>query len=408
MDSLRTSALTGETNRLLTGSYADPVFGAIQAGAFAHYRSSSPSTVIPDNAIYDSIVFQMRFDFYAYGSASTTNQSFSIYELVDELNPEDSYFSNSAVGITSDPLATVSQVVNYNFFQEEYDDSDADSVLTLKTRLDDSFGQRLFDAVNPEDVNYTDFDLFKERFKGLAIVPEQTDKIVGLNPSDANSSLTLYYNDGSTAKTLTFNFAQGVTFSKVTSDRSSTELSGLTQFHTDFDPGKRYIQGGTSIITKLDFTKFYDYIDTIQHLIINSAELSLPDVEPSTVHIPPQSLSLSMLKADNRYKTLKTNQDTLDYVAFNGMLILGDQSKFFAADDQGGVFPFVYSSTNANYSGAPTLFFQKLFDLKKDRYPYWALRPLAPQPGKSVDRVVFSKENIKLKLFYTRATLEKQ
>ena len=90
------------------------------------------------------------------------------------------------------------------------------------------------------------------------------------------------------------------------------------------------------------------------------------------------------------------------------MLYLGDQGKFFAAISQGTLLPIDYSSTNSNYTGFPTLFVQKLFDLKSKRYPYWALRPLTPQPGKSVDRVVLPKDNIKLKMYYTRATLENQ
>jgi hypothetical protein len=409
MDSLRTSALTGEANRLLAGSYIDPVFGTTQAEALMHYRPTSVSTAIPANATFDSIVFKLRFDFYSYGTTGTTNQSFEIFEIEEELNTEDTYYFNSEVTIGRTPLATTSKLVNYTFFKGEYEDTDVDSVYTLTTRLDDSFGLRLFNAVNPEDVNYTDFDLFKENFKGLAIVPQQSDKIVGFNPADANSSLIIYYHDGATARSLAFNFAQGVTFSKITSDRSTTELSGLTEFHTDFDPGlKRYIQGGSSIVTKLDFSKFYEYMDTIQYIIINSAELTIPDVQPESTLIPPQSLSLTMLQADNRFKTLKTIQDTLIYIAFNGSLLLGDQGKFFAAGDQGGVFPLEYSSTNANYSGLPTLFFQRLFDLKADRYPYWALRPLTPQPGRSVDRVAFQKDNIKLKLYFTRATLDKQ
>ena len=48
---------------------------------------------------------------------------------------------------------------------------------------------------DPEDVNYTDFELFKAAFKGLTIIPKQSDKIIGFNPADLNSLLTLYYHD---------------------------------------------------------------------------------------------------------------------------------------------------------------------------------------------------------------------
>jgi len=353
----------------------------------------------------------MRFDFYTYGSIGQTTQTFDVYELAEELNLNDDYFFNSDIDITNNSLGSESVNISYEYFQEELENTSTDSVVTLKIKLSDSFGQRLYDAVNPEDVNYTDFDLFKAAFKGLAIVPQQSDKIVGLNPNDLNSSLILYYHEGSDLKTVIFSYSQAVSFSKITSDRSSTELAGLNQYHTDFDPGlKRYIQGGSSIITKLDFSKFYEYMDTVKNIMVNSAELDITDVETSTVFKAPKGLSLSMLQSDNRFSTFKTNQDTVDFISFNGTLTVGDQSKFFVAETPGQspIMTFGYSSSKNAYVGLPTLFVQKLFDLKSTPFPYWALRPLNPQPGKSVDRVVFPKDKIKLKIYYTRALINNE
>jgi len=412
MDSLRTSNLSGETSRVLTGSYVDPVFGPTQAQAITQFRPVAPlSTRILPSAVFDSVVLQMRFDFYTYGSIGQTTQTFDVYELAEELNLNDDYFFNSDIDITNNSLGSESVNISYEYFQEELENTSTDSVVTLKIKLSDSFGQRLYDAVNPEDVNYTDFDLFKAAFKGLAIVPQQSDKIVGLNPNDLNSSLILYYHDGSDLKTVIFSYSQAVSFSKITSDRSSTELAGLNQYHTDFDPGlKRYIQGGSSIITKLDFSKFYEYMDTVKNIMVNSAELDITDVETSTVFKAPKGLSLSMLQSDNRFSTFKTNQDTVDFISFNGTLTVGDQSKFFVAETPGQspIMTFGYSSSKNAYVGLPTLFVQKLFDLKSTPFPYWALRPLNPQPGKSVDRVVFPKDKIKLKIYYTRALINNE
>lgn len=411
MDSLRTTNLKGETSRLLAGNYVDPVFGSTQAQALMQYRSSNISTVIPASAVYDSVVLQIAFDFYSYGSIGETAQTFNVHEVTTELNLPQGYFFNSDVSVGPVPIGTSTVKVNHDFFKKEFEDTDADSVFTTRIKLSDGFGQRLYEAVDPEDVNYTDFELFKGAFKGLAILPEQSDKIVGLNPSDLNSSLILYYHDGDSKKTLSFVFSQGVTFSKILTDRSSTELSGLDQFHTDFDPGlKRYLQGGTSIITKLDFSKFYEYMDTVSNIIINSAEIEISGIETSPNFKNPRGLSVSMLRLNNRFKTFTNAQDTVDFINFNGTLTLGDELKFFIAKDegQGQIFSLNYSSTNSRYSGFPTLFFQRLFDLKTIQYPHWALRPSDPQPGKSVDRLVFPKDKIKLKIYYTRSTLDKQ
>lgn len=410
MDSLRTTNLSGETSRLLAGSYIDPVFGSTQAQALMHFTSSNITTPIPATAIYDSIVFQMRFDFYSYGSTGETAQTFAVHEITEELDLKSDYFFNSDVDVAPNELGVATVNVNYEVFKEEFEKATIDSVLTLKVKLSNSFGQRLFDAVDPEDVNYTDFELFKAAFKGLAIIPQQSDKIVGFKPSDLNSSLILYYHNGDTKSTLSFIFSQGVNFSKFISDRSSTELSGLSQFHTDFDPGlKRYVQGGTSIVTKMDFSKYYEYIDTIPNMMINSAELEISEVETSSTLKAPKSLTVSMLRSNNRFKTIKTEQDSIDYINFNGKVTIAEQLKFFIAKDEGSTFSMDYSSTNNTYNGFPTLFFQQLFKLKsEEQYPFWTLRPGDPQPGKSVDRLVFPKDKLKLKIYYTRSTLDNQ
>lgn len=407
MDSLRTTNFSNETIRLLAGSYVDPAFGTTQAQSIMQFKPQIVNRVIDPFAEYDSLVFKMRFDFYAYGSPGETKLSFDVFEIGKELSSDQNYFFNSDVPLINSSLGNTTVAVNREYFKEEFDDTNADSVITLKVKLNNSFGQRLFDFVNPEDVNFTDFTLFKSYFKGLAIVPQQADKIVGFNPVDVNSSLILYYHEGSEAKTLSFIFSQGVTFSKIISDRSSSELSGLSQYHTDYDPGlKRYLQGGSSVITKLDFTKFYEYFDTIPNMIINSAELELSDFENPSNFKAPAALSLSMLRSNNRYKDLKIKQDTIELVAFNGFVAIADQGKFFAAQDEGQVLALNYSSSKNLYNAFPTLFVQQLFKLKTKRYPYWALRPGNPQPGKSVDRLVFPKDKIKLKVYYTRATLD--
>jgi hypothetical protein len=410
MDSLRTTNLSGETSRVLAGSYVDPVFGPTQAQALTQFRPFSPvSTTLLPSAVLDSVVLQMRFDFYSYGSTGKTNQTFDVYEISEELNLQNDYFFNSDIDLAPTLLGTSSIDINYDYFKEQFEDTDTDSVLTLKIKLDNSFGNRLFDAVDPEDVNYTDPDLFKAAFKGLAIVPQQSDKIVGLNPTDINSSLILYYHDESDTTSLSFVFTNCVSFSKIMTDRSSTELSGLNQFHTDFDPGlKRYIQSGTSVITKLDFSKFYEYMDTVENIMINSAELDISGVESSSSLKEPVGLSVSMMRSNNRFTTFATSQDTLDFISFNGMLTVGDQSKFFVAQTQGQILSLNYSAEDNAYLGLPTLFVQQLFDLKSKRYPFWALRSLNPQPGKSVDRLVFPKDKIKLKIYYTRANVDNQ
>jgi Domain of unknown function (DUF4270) len=406
MDSLRTTSLSGELNRMLVGSYVDPALGSISAGAYSQFRPTDVTTILDTDAEFDSAVLQLRYDFYSYGAPGETVQNFSVHEITEELNFEEDYYFNSDIDTEINSIGTAQKSIDANTFKTELEDTDADAVVTTRIKLDNSFGQRLFSAINPNDTLYTNFLYFKEQFKGLAILPSQSDKVVGFGNLDTNTYLRVYYHSGSTTKSITFVMASCVTFSKIDADRSATELAGLNSFSTDFTSAtSRYIQSGSSVVTKLDLSKFYDYMDTIPEMIINSAELNISGVDPSIDFEPGKLVSINMLSSNNRYNTLDTRQDTLDFISFNGSLAISDLSKQFIADDQGKVFSMPYSSINNSYSGYPTVFFQKLYDLRDKRYPYWSIVNNDPPMGKAVNRSVFPKDNIKLKVYYTRSTL---
>ena len=322
------------------------------------------------------------------------------------MNFEDTYFYNRQVSISRVPIGTVGIRINPELFKNELEDSSPDTVITTKVRLSDGFGQRLFNSINPEDTLFTTPSYFSDKFKGLAILATQSDKIFGIDNFSENTVLTIYYHEGNTQKTIGFSLSNRVAFTQITGDRSGTDLTGLNTFYSEFNhPINRYIQNGTSIITKLDFSEFYKYMDTIPNITINSAELSITNVDPTDQFAPPGSLSLAMIKRNNRYKTITGSQDTLDFIAFRGSLIISDLNKLYAANDAGGLFTIPYSNTDHSYVGHPTLFAQRLFNLKQTEYPYWALVPVSPPIGKAVNRVVFPKDNIKLKIYYTRPIL---
>lgn len=412
MDSISTQNLSSlQTNRLLVGQYSDPKVGSVRADMFAQIKPAVLSTIIPDNAIYDSLVLQLRYDFYNYGTRGETDLALTVHEITEELNNENIFYSNTPVVYDPTPLGSATSRINAAFFDQEATDTDVDSVVTVKIKLDDTFGIRLFNAIDPEDENYTNFNLFKSIFKGLAVVPQQADKIVGVSNNNANTSLTLYYHVDNTKYTSLFVLSQGVNFTQIATNRTGTELEGLTQYFTSFEPGQnRYIQSGTALVTKLDFSKYYEYIDTIPNLLLNSAELMIEGVPADANYAVNKKLALAMLTDNNRFKTTRTYQDTLDYIEFGGLAVIGivansDLTRsLFAADDQGSLLELQHSETNSSYTSYPTRFFQKLIELRDKPYPYWALVSSNPALGKSVNRTVFLQDNLKLKIYYTRPT----
>ncbi|NJN42300.1 MAG: hypothetical protein HC811_08865 [Flammeovirgaceae bacterium] len=73
----------------------------------------------------------------------------------------------------------------------------------------------------------------------------------------------------------------------------------------------------------------------------------------------------------------------------------------------------INSQENGNswdYSGYMTEYMQTLYEIKDNdlRYKYYGLIAFDPSFGKSANRAIFHKNNIKLKLYYTVPTTENQ
>jgi hypothetical protein len=432
LDSQRTSnfIFEGESNRLLVGQYIDDRFGSVSATGYTQFFTNTFAK-LPADAIYDSITLHLHFDNYTYGSRdSTTQQGISIYELDEAIVNANRpyYFNRSEVQIKPVPLATKTFIINPRIFEDSKKGSD-----TINIPLDPLFGQRIFenavrfrDGTTVADSMFVKFNEFSEVFKGLAIKSDNADKLVGFNVASAASFMTVIYHTGSdtTKRFLNLGFFPLTSFSQIESDRSGTSLAGLNQYYQDFNPAEdlRYIQSGTGIYTKLDFGKFFEFADTVPNIVINSAQLTVGSVEAS-VYAPPSSLALYLLKDDNQVKKLTSRKDTLDlslynpidYSSHSGTIGVDGSKPIIDADlalyglgDQANPY-LAYSADSALYHGHFSLLFQQLSIQREDktRFRYFALYPSTPgKPSntKTVNRVIFPRDDIKLKIYYTKPT----
>jgi hypothetical protein len=152
-------------------------------------------------------------------------------------------------------------------------------------------------------------------------------------------------------------------------------------------------------------------------MIVNYAELHLGAAEPSTTFAPMNALSLRAITGEGHLKKIADpNIDKAQYIAdsvslrrYAGHLgLAGNMLTPMAinpGDPSNPVELFTITRPDSiNYNGFLTLFAQQLFekDEQKQRFTYFALLPESPQIGKSVNRVAFNEQNIKLRVFYTR------
>lgn len=426
LDSIRTSNFSNELNRVLVGKYSDPKFGDITAAAYTQIIPAS-SSKIDASATVDSVTLQIRFDYYSYGAAGNGTQSFTIHELTEKM--EDtlaSYYFNKNTVPYSSAIGSGSYFVNAENFKIQYDKANtAKDTSYVKFVLDNALGQKLMARAQAGDSTYTNARYFTEYIKGLAIVPSSSDKILGMdlnNYLDNGSLLTrlvVHYHT-STTDSLALNFGLSrIQFTNIHADRSSSELSELTQFNQEVQPAteQRYIQAGTGVVTKLDFTDFYNFVDadSLKNIIINSAELVITGTEPTDLFPPINGLSLKVLGNENYVRRLSSDSakrvsNFVELNTYRGMVTASSSVPEFTvvSDALSNFFILGKSSSSNTYSGFMTLFAQQMY-LKaenKPRYKYFVLYPENPPIGKGVHRLAFHKDNIKLKLYYTKPTIE--
>jgi hypothetical protein len=435
-DSLRTSnfAYSGEPNRLMVGGYTDEVFGQIEASSVTQYFATNPQFKVSSTAVYDSVTLQLQFDLYHYGSMSATPQTISIYELDEELKSDSLkyYFNTSKID-----YSTLIGSKSFSIDPGKFDDfaesaEDRDTVISISLPLDFEFGHRIFnsnvkfrDATGEADSTFMRYSEFVKEFKGIAIKSDVADKVIGLNPTGVSTRILIHYHDATTDSLLFgMTFSGVIGFNQIKSNRAGTELEPVKEYFTDVlqESDKRYIQSGVGILTKLDFSKFYEFLDTVPYSLINSAELSIEGVESSS-YAPPSLLSLRVMnESTNRMKrfSIKNSQDAADLRAYDQLLgvdvgfqnapaVVDNDSVMYALDR---TLNMGYSSAENRYSMVLSLFLQQLAAPleEKTRFRTFVLHPAAQtsnipqaQSGlKTVNRAVFPKDKIKLKIFYTK------
>lgn len=399
------------------GAYSDPLTGTLRAETYLQLSPSS-TTKLEENAEFDSLTIQLRLNFYSYGFMGQQQMQFNLHEITGEVLSLDTlkkrYYSNSAVQYNTSPVGQASIFVN----KASLDTVKRDTVLLIKGKLDEAYGRRLFDlALTDPGFTFSDRNLFIQEIKGLVITPTENSGILGFNPVHSSSKIVLHYhrlNEQNETDTLersfVFNKAEfNPNFTNYSTDRTATELASITQSYQPVQPGSgmRAVQNGSPLITKLDLTRFYDFADTLENILVNSAELVISNVASPEGMEAHRSLMLVMMNNDDNLFTLYNNETA---GSFGNYYLYPQGRRFYVhADATTSQATLNYNPEEDEISGFITLFAQSLFRNKNDkqgnisdsRIKYLALFPLDPFIAGSVHRTVFNASNIKLRINYT-------
>ena len=416
---------------LYVGKYQDPLLGEVRAEPYLQY-SRGFSTKIADTTRFDSVVLQLRLNLYSYGLVGVSTQRFTIHQITgdslvrnspDPLNPI-RYYDSSTIAYDPTPIGEAAVSVDYDQLVKNQSRSvNQQDTIIVTARLDSLFGQMLFAEAKSQDFkNNTDYQRFFWDHKGLVLVPVESNVgVIGVNAFSTLSGLIVYYHNqnSSNASALLYSFSRP-SFTNIETDRTGTDLEGAME-HQPLDPpsGLRYLQTGTPVITEADLSEFYSYFDhdSLQHVLINSAELVIENIDqPSGIH-PVSSFTLRAMREDHHFQD---STDSEDFAATVGSIFAPfyyvTPTYYFhvqpdIAADRLSIVHLNYNDKEKESSGFITLFAQSLLKnsrknggINENRLTYLGLLPTSPSLQRGVHRTAFHKDDLKLKIYYTRPT----
>ena len=445
-DSVRTDnvRLTGneplkpDLDRIMVGKSNDPIFGNLEAEAYVQFLPPLVGTKLKLNGVtLDKITLTLINDYYFYGDTSVeSTNSFQVKRISDRFFSRNRQLFNSTT-VDTEPgvIGQASWVFNPDSVRKRINansdkNTNNDVVDSLYFELSQDFGQELLTKLlTTEDTLQTNtLDAFQSQFKGLAIQPVNSKVVMGFNPGKVASKVRIYYSyiDNATTKKGKYDLLLSIPYcagsTNIKYDRSSTPLSNLSAKYTPYSPsdGFGYIQSGTGMFAKLDFSDFYTYFDTVPKPLLNSAELIIP-VPATTVrnhYVKPVNLYYYFMNDKNRLyrpvsyyelngKPVEKIDGQFQYTYFAEMTT--DYTIRARGDDKNSIrMPFATDTDLNGYRGFLTEFFQTQLRLPSTtvRFPYAALSPADTPFGKSLNGVSFDATQVKLRVYYSKALVK--
>ena len=369
-DSIRSS----RTGTLLVGRVNDGHFGVTEATSFLDFGLKSEES-IPDSATFASAFLNLKFNI----RGGSTSAVFGV-----EVAPLEASIVDSVTHYTKESSPYSQDFVAQQAFQIDTLDS------IFSVRLPDVWAADIFDKIVNESL---DEDGFKSIFQGFAIRPDaNTHVFFGIDLAGTN--ITFNYTTSSTEEDEQVFSVQSHSYYGLVTDRSSSGLSEITDFATEFIPssGRRYVQAGTGVLTKLDISAIDSFFTQHPDANISLAELKIGSINSiGTSYKAPSSLIL--------YLT-----DSLNTLIESGFSSTGNITFLSAqADGQSpigseGPAIFPYESSTESYVNSITSFIQfnetGLIDRKQ-----LLIRPSGIHT--ELNGFVIHPDSIQLKIFYS-------
>ncbi|MGB0390090.1 MAG: DUF4270 family protein [Salibacteraceae bacterium] len=324
IDTLHISAVTKEASPERTderfegiiGAYVDPIFGASVISYHSQYNLDEEGFEFPSDAIFDSAFISYRLTGgYREKNIESTQPSimhFQVYELAEDLNTSNIYYSNENVKTQPNLIG------EYNGPVSLYDSiyvGDISQPAQIRIPLSTSWGEKIM-AADPS--NFVDNEAFVSFMKGLSVLPIQTNDLSSngaifyFNPLSSFSNITIHYhtNDDTTKFSFITN-SSTANFMSFEHDYTNTPVGNVLN-DTAAGSNELYLQSSIGTDIELELKEIASAFAE-DPKIINIAELFIP-VDTNQPYYPLQKLSVSRKLEDGTAEFLPDQVQTGDRV----------------------------------------------------------------------------------------------
>lgn len=298
---------TGNSSRLLAGTYVDEKLGKITAVPYFQLTPAETIDLQDENVTYDYISLILPYDTYSYYDTATL-MTLKVFKVTEEMQTDDGYLYNTTKFSTAlEPLGSL------EFRPRPHQDS-------IEIRLSDVLGQEIFLKAKEGSDDLSSAN-FLEYLPGLAVMPDTTQSscIIGIG---TNAKIKLYYLDKDeipvTQKSSSFEVKASSTnffHTHIVTNRKSTNLKDILEpserLSSGITEGQAYIQGGSGLALRVDMPYLRE-LKRLENFYVTQAILEIYPIRKSSRQGTPLPNQLKVFKADKRNEIYTEIEDPIN------------------------------------------------------------------------------------------------
>ncbi|HNV51384.1 MAG TPA: DUF4270 family protein, partial [Tenuifilaceae bacterium] len=286
----------------LVGRYSDNNIGILNSKSYVLLNPSIYT--LEEETVYDSLVLIVVPSGYYYGD-TLANYSIKVHRVTEAIEKEkyDGLLSNNShFEYDTNPIG------------EKTFKPRPKSGNEIRIPMNDDLGLELTNKFKSSSNPFSE-ESFTYYFKGIQLeTSETTNCILGYTVNDTSLYFRLYYHLEGYDETKYLDMKASSTnlqFNQITADSTNSVISKLSQETTDSEilNNNAYVQGGTGIVTRIDFPTLKTLLLQNRKFEVIKAELSIqPSAEMDFSYLP-SNLYLYLSNKHNDFITQLTDND---------------------------------------------------------------------------------------------------